>query len=565
MALSARQQDRHHNHEIKLVTHAKGKHEMPIDALPAHGTGIDTAYEWISSELLLDGQARLNLATFVTTWMPKTADVLMGETADKNMIDKDEYPVTAEMESRCVNIIADMWSSPDHEQATGCSTTGSSEACMLGGLALKWRWRERMRAAGKSTDRPNMVMGINVQVCWEKFCRYWDVEPRLVPMEGETFHLTADRAVAHCDENTIGVVAILGSTFDGSYEPVKEIAAALDRLETDKHLNVPMHVDAASGGFVAPFLSPDLEWDFRIPRVQSINASGHKYGLVYPGVGWAIWRDHEALPKDLVFDVNYLGGHMPTFALNFSRPGSEVIAQYFMFMAPRAQGLHGHDAEPAGDRDLHLRRGLRRWVPTGCSPKVMSCRCLRSRSTATSRTTPCSTSPTACASRAGWCPPTPTRRTARSQRPAGRRPRRDAPGDGGQPARVPRRADRGPADALGSVAEHTLGAAPGVRAPRGLRRSTVGGWLGALLGWDWGMSGGEVAAGSLQKRQLRLQSRTARQLLRGRPPPGLPRARRSPGLEARRAHRRPPARIRRRAQSPRSLREPIAASRPVIA
>jgi glutamate decarboxylase len=176
-------------------------------------------------------------------------------------------------------------------------------------------------------------MGANVQVCWEKFCRYWEVEPRLVPMEGETFHLTADRAVAACDENTIGVVAILGSTFDGSYEPVKEIAKALEQLEADEGCYVPLHVDAASGGFVAPFLVPELEWDFRLERVQSINASGHKYGLVYPGVGWAIWRDSEALPQDLVFNVNYLGGNMPTFALNFSRPGSEVIAQYFMFMS----------------------------------------------------------------------------------------------------------------------------------------------------------------------------------------------------------------------------------------
>jgi len=338
MALSAREPDRRHNHDIKLVTHARGKHEMPIDALPEHGTGIDNAYEWITSELLLDGQARLNLATFVTTWMPKTAALLMGETADKNMIDKDEYPVTAELEERCVNILADLWNSPEHETATGCSTTGSSEAAMLAGMALKWRWRDRMRAAGKPTDKPNMVMGANVQVCWEKFCRYWEIEPRLVPMEGETFHLTPDRAVAHCDENTIGVVAILGSTFDGSYEPVKEIADALDQLESDKGLNVPLHVDAASGGFVAPFLVPDLVWDFRIPRVQSINSSGHKYGLVYPGVGWAIWRDKAALPRDLVFDVNYLGGHMPTFSLNFSRPGSEVILQYYMFMALGRKG-----------------------------------------------------------------------------------------------------------------------------------------------------------------------------------------------------------------------------------
>jgi glutamate decarboxylase len=338
MALTARQQQRRHNRPVTFATHLGADAEMPIDSLAENGVGLETAYELISSELLLDGQARLNLATFVTTWMPSIAARLMAETADKNMIDKDEYPQTAEIEARCVNILADLWNSPEHENATGCSTTGSSEAAMLAGMALKWRWRDRMRAAGKPTDRPNLVMGANVQVCWEKFCRYWEVEPRLVPMEGETYHLTAERAVEHCDENTIGVVAILGSTFDGSYEPVKEISDALDKFESERGIYVPMHVDAASGGFVAPFLTPDLEWDFRIKRVQSINASGHKYGLVFPGVGWAIWRDTEALPKDLVFDVNYLGGHMPTFSLNFSRPGSEVIAQYFMFMSLGREG-----------------------------------------------------------------------------------------------------------------------------------------------------------------------------------------------------------------------------------
>jgi glutamate decarboxylase len=304
---------------------------LPANELARDGVGGQAAYELISSELLLDGQARLNLATFVTTWMPSIGGQLMAETADKNMIDKDEYPQTAEIESRCVNILARLWHAPEHDTATGCSTTGSSEACMLGGLALKWRWRERMRAAGKPTDRPNLVMGANVQVCWEKFCRYWDVEARQVPMAGERYHLGPEEAVALCDENTIGVVAIMGSTFDGSYEPIKDIAAALDRLQEEKGLDVPIHVDAASGGFVAPFIQPEIEWDFRVERVQSINSSGHKYGLVYPGVGWALWRSHEALPDDLVFNVNYLGGQMPTFALNFSRPGSEVVAQYFMF------------------------------------------------------------------------------------------------------------------------------------------------------------------------------------------------------------------------------------------
>ncbi len=310
----------------------------PHDALFNRGTGMEVAYDLLSNELLLDGSARLNLATFVTTWMPEKAAQLMADTADKNMIDKDEYPQTAEIERRCVNIIGRLWHAPGDGDVTGTSTTGSSEAAMLGGMALKWRWRERMRAADKPTDRPNLVTGINVQVCWEKFCRYWDVEPRLVPMEGDRFNLNAEEAVKLCDENTIGVVAVLGSTFDGSYEPVREICLALDELAASGGPDVPVHVDGASGGFVAPFVQPELEWDFRLARVQSINASGHKYGLVYPGVGWAIWRDKEALPRDLIFDVNYLGGSMPTFALNFSRPGSEVIAQYFMFMALGADG-----------------------------------------------------------------------------------------------------------------------------------------------------------------------------------------------------------------------------------
>jgi glutamate decarboxylase len=302
---------------------------VPKLRIPGEPMDPEVAYQIVHDELMLDGNARLNLATFVTTWMEPQAARLMAEAADKNVIDKDEYPQTAEIERRCVHILADLWHAQTHEQAVGCSTTGSSEAAMLAGMALKWRWREARHAAGASSDRPNMVMGINVQVCWEKFCRYWDVEPRYVPMEGDRRHLTGEEAVKLCDDNTIGVVAVLGSTQDGSYEPVAEIAAALDRLQEGGGPDIPVHVDAASGGFVAPFVQPDLEWDFRIPRVASINTSGHKYGLVYPGVGWVLWRDHDALPEQLVFRVNYLGGSMPTFALNFSRPGAQVIAQYY--------------------------------------------------------------------------------------------------------------------------------------------------------------------------------------------------------------------------------------------
>lgn len=305
---------------------------IPRYEMPPRGIDPDIAYQVVHDELMLDGNARLNLATFVTTWMEPQASRLMSETFDKNMIDKDEYPRTAELEERCVHMLATLWNAPESSQAVGCSTTGSSEACMLAGLALKRRWQHARRAAGKSTDRPNIVMGVNVQICWEKFANFWDVEARLVPMEGNRFTLSAEEAVARCDENTIGVVAILGSTFDGAYEPVAEICAALNDLEQRTGLSIPVHVDGASGAMIAPFCDPDLQWDFRQPRVASINTSGHKFGLVYPGVGWVVWRDTEALPEDLVFRVNYLGGNMPTFALNFSRPGAQVIAQYYNFL-----------------------------------------------------------------------------------------------------------------------------------------------------------------------------------------------------------------------------------------
>jgi glutamate decarboxylase len=303
--------------------------EPPRYHLPEGPIPASSAYQTIADELMLDGNARLNLATFVTTWMEPEAGRLMAETADKNLIDKDEYPVSAEIEARCVNMVADLWHAPDESAAIGCSTVGSSEACMLAGLALKFAWRGRGPADGA---KPNLVMGENVQVCWEKFCRYWDVEPRKAKLAPGRTHLTAETAAPLCDENTIGVVAILGSTFDGVYEPVAEIAAALDRLQDDRGLDIPLHVDAASGGFVAPFVDPELRWDFRVPRVVSINGSGHKYGLVYPGVGWLVWRDQAHVPGELVFHVDYLGGQMPTFTLNFSRPGSEVIAQYFNFI-----------------------------------------------------------------------------------------------------------------------------------------------------------------------------------------------------------------------------------------
>jgi len=303
---------------------------VPKYELPENGMDADLTYQIIHDELLLDGSARLNLATFVTTWMEPQAEKLMAESFAKNMIDKDEYPQTAEIENRCINMVSRLFHAP--ETGVGVSTVGSSEAVMLAGLALKWRWRKRMEARKKPTDRPNMIMGSNVQVVWEKFCRYWDVEPRYLPMAPGRYVITPEQVVNAADENTIGVVAILGTTYTGEFEPIQEIHDALVALNADKGWEVPMHVDGASGAFVAPFLHPDLAWDFRLPLVKSINASGHKYGLVYPGVGWVVWRSHEDLPEDLVFHVNYLGGDMPTFTLNFSRGGNQVVGQYYNFL-----------------------------------------------------------------------------------------------------------------------------------------------------------------------------------------------------------------------------------------
>ncbi|MDV8021181.1 glutamate decarboxylase [Rhodococcus sp. IEGM 1330] len=306
---------------------------VPALRLPEDQLDPEAAYRYIHDELMLDGSSRLNLATFVTTWMDPQAERLMAETFDKNMIDKDEYPSTAAIEERCVNIVADLFHAPgldreDPSSATGVSTIGSSEAVMLAGLALKWRWR----AGGAGTGTPNLVLGSNVQVVWEKFCRYFDVEPKYLPVERGRYVITPEQVRDALDENTIGVVAILGTTFTGELEPVQEICAELDRIASSGGPDVPVHVDAASGGFVVPFLYPELEWDFRLPRVKSINASGHKYGLTYPGIGFAVWRSKEDLPEDLVFRVNYLGGDMPTFTLNFSRPGNQVIGQYYNFL-----------------------------------------------------------------------------------------------------------------------------------------------------------------------------------------------------------------------------------------
>lgn len=312
---------------------------LPVDELPEFASDPDRTFSQVRDELMLDGNARLNLATFVTTWMEPQARELMAETAEKNLADRAEYPQITAMEERCVRMLARLWHAPRPQDVRGCSTTGSSEAAMLGGLALKRRWQQRRRAQGKDTARPNLVMGANVQVCWKKFANYFEVEPRFVPMEPGRYHLTPNALTSYCDDNTIGVVTVLGSTFDGSYEPVADICMALDGYQAATGIDIPVHVDGASGAMVAPFLDPALMWDFQLERVASINTSGHKYGHVFPGLGWALWRDARALPDDLVFEVDYLGGCNPSFTLNFSRPGAHVVAQYYSFLRYGREGL----------------------------------------------------------------------------------------------------------------------------------------------------------------------------------------------------------------------------------
>jgi glutamate decarboxylase len=322
--------------------------ELPRFVLPDGPIQPETAYQIVHDESMLDGNARQNLATFVGTWMDGESKLLYAEAADKNMIDKDEYPHTAAIENRCWRMLAHLWGSPDSGKSIGTSTIGSSEACMLGGLALKRRWQHARTAAGKDASKPNLVMSSAVQVCWEKFCNYWDVEPRFVPVSAKYPTLSGAQLEQYIDENTIGVVAIMGVTYTGLYEPVAEIAAALDALQEKTGLDIPIHVDGASGAMIAPFLQPDVVWDFRLERVHSINTSGHKYGLVYPGLGWVIWRSADLLPEDLIFRVSYLGGEMPTFALNFSRPGAQVLLQYYQFLRLGFEGYRSVQAESQG-------------------------------------------------------------------------------------------------------------------------------------------------------------------------------------------------------------------------
>lgn len=313
---------------------------LPRFKMPEHSIPREAAYQIINDELMLDGNPRLNLASFVTTWMEPECDKLIMASINKNYVDMDEYPVTTELQNRCVNMIAHLFNAPvgDDETAIGVGTVGSSEAIMLAGLAMKRKWQKKRQSEGKPYDKPNIVTGANVQVCWEKFARYFEVELKEVKLKEGYYVMDPVKAVEMVDENTICVAAILGSTLNGEFENVELLNELLTKKNKETGWDTPIHVDAASGGFIAPFLYPKLKWDFRLPLVKSINVSGHKYGLVYAGVGWVIWRSKEELPEELIFHINYLGSDQPTFTLNFSKGSSQIIAQYYQFIRLGSEG-----------------------------------------------------------------------------------------------------------------------------------------------------------------------------------------------------------------------------------
>ena len=307
-------------------------HDIPKYRLPAEGVSAGAAYQLVHDELDLDGNPALNLASFVTSWMEPQADALAAETLNKNLIDQDEYPQTEQIHRRVVSMIGRLFHAPAGGQPAGTATIGSSEAIMLAMLAHKRSWQRRREAEGKPSDQPNMVIGADVHTCWEKFARYFEVEARVIPLEPDRFTIAAEQVEPLLDERTIGVAGLLGTTFTGQKDDLASLDALLREVERERGLRIPLHIDAASGGFVVPFARPEEVWDFRLPSVRSINVSNHKFGLVYPGMGTVVFRDAADLPEELVFHINYLGGDMPNYSLNFSRPSTSVVLQYFAFL-----------------------------------------------------------------------------------------------------------------------------------------------------------------------------------------------------------------------------------------
>jgi len=323
----------HFTYADRHMDQTVSKYEIPADGMDAR-----VAYQVIRDEMNLDGNPSLNLASFVTTFMEPEADQLLKETANKNLVDQDEYPQTEEIHQRVVSMMGRMLNAPQECDPVGTCTVGSSEAIMLGLLAHKWSWKKRRQDAGQSIDKPNVVFSADVHTCWEKFARYFDVEQRMVPLKKDQFYMTADQLEGYVDENTIAVGCVIGTTFTGQLDDVRGINDYLKKIKEEKGWEIPIHCDGASGGFVAPFVYPDVEWDFRLEHVKSVNISNHKFGLVYPGIGTVVFRDRSDLPEDLVFNITYLGGSMPNYSLNFSRASSMVLLQYYNFLRLGQQG-----------------------------------------------------------------------------------------------------------------------------------------------------------------------------------------------------------------------------------
>ena len=328
------------NKDTSLIFGSEQMREpVASEFIPEHGTPAPIAYQIVKDETFPQTQPRLNLATFVTTYMDDYGTRLMNEAVGINYIDETEYPRVAVMCGRCINMVANMWHTPEKgDWKTGAVGIGSSEACMLGGVAAWLRWRERRKAEGKPYDKPNLVMSTAYQVVWEKFCQLWQIEMRTVPITHRHPTLDIEQALKLCDENTICIVPIAGVTWTGMNDDIEGLNFALDGFNARTGYNIPIHVDAASGGFILPFLDPDKKWDFRLKWVLSISTSGHKYGLVYPGLGWVVWKDKEYLPKEMNFSVNYLGASVTQVGLNFSRPAAQILAQYYNFLHLGVEG-----------------------------------------------------------------------------------------------------------------------------------------------------------------------------------------------------------------------------------
>ena len=341
----------------KLTPYDEFNMSIPRDTFPATGMSARAAQGIVNSFAWTDANPALNLSSFVTTYAEPEAVEVARAHMFKNYIDHDMYPQVFAMEGQMVKWLHELWNGPKGVEPYGTATIGSSEACMLGGLAHKWNWREARKRAGKDASRPNMVTGGNVQIVWKKFLRYFDVEPRIVPLKPGNYRLAAERLDKYVDENTICVVAIAGQTFTGEDDDIQEIHDWLDAYEKKTGISIPMHIDGASGGFINPFLYPDYEWDFRLPRVQSINASGHKFGLAPPGLGWVVFRARKVFNEDLVFYVNYLGGEMPTATLNFSRGTAPIAVQAYMMLRLGREG-YTRIMRHTLDNAVHLRQRL---------------------------------------------------------------------------------------------------------------------------------------------------------------------------------------------------------------